>query len=292
MSGSRSYSHPEIKKLFALSFNQCALPGCEQPLASPEWPKVMAEICHIYGLKPGSARHEPTIPAEELNRYENLLLLCRNCHQTVDVLEVAKYTADDLLEIKRSHEERRGGEGEWCSNNHLEDLIHRMAMTLQIELVGGEAPAEGDAPTPVDSAEEPAGSSRNKIRVYELARELGLTNKECLDLCAKLGIGVKSHSSSVEEAQGDRVRRKAERDGLIRDVQPPEPNRDDDLIRGESSDTRPQRRTRSSKDESTSGSSNFDPRTREGTTGGQTPRPWLTPKSPPPRPESGHEGQA
>jgi translation initiation factor IF-2 len=62
-----------------------------------------------------------------------------------------------------------------------------------------------------------------KIRVYELARELGLTNKEALDLCIALGIGVKSHSSSIEDQQADRVRRKADRDGLRRDVQPEEP---------------------------------------------------------------------
>jgi translation initiation factor IF-2 len=61
------------------------------------------------------------------------------------------------------------------------------------------------------------------IRVYELARELGLTNKETLDLCAALGIGVKSHSSSIVDAQADRVRRKAEREGLVRETQPEEP---------------------------------------------------------------------
>ena len=59
-------------------------------------------------------------------------------------------------------------------------------------------------------------------RVYELARELGLSNKETLDLCDALGIGVKSHSSSVQEAQADRVRRKADREGLIRAQQPQE----------------------------------------------------------------------
>ncbi|HVL64163.1 MAG TPA: translation initiation factor IF-2 N-terminal domain-containing protein, partial [Actinomycetota bacterium] len=64
---------------------------------------------------------------------------------------------------------------------------------------------------------------QKKIRVYELARELGLTNKECLDLCIALGIGVKSHSSSIEDAQADRVRRKADAEGLRRDVQPEEP---------------------------------------------------------------------
>ena len=62
-----------------------------------------------------------------------------------------------------------------------------------------------------------------KIRVHELAKELGLTNKEALDLCFQLGIGVKTQSSSIEEAQADRARRKAEREGLKRDVQPEEP---------------------------------------------------------------------
>jgi translation initiation factor IF-2 len=62
-----------------------------------------------------------------------------------------------------------------------------------------------------------------KIRVHELARELGLTNKEALDLALKLGIGVKTHSSGIEEAQADRVRRRAERDGLVRAEQPEEP---------------------------------------------------------------------
>ncbi len=62
-----------------------------------------------------------------------------------------------------------------------------------------------------------------KIRVYELARELGLTNKEALDICIDLGIGVKSHSSSIEDAQADRARRKADREGLRRAVQPEEP---------------------------------------------------------------------
>src|SRR5579862_5059686 len=70
------------------------------------------------------------------------------------------------------------------------------------------------------------GRSRHlakKIRVYELARELGLTNKEALDLSLALGIGVKSHSSSIEDAQADRVRRKADAEGLRRPVQPEEP---------------------------------------------------------------------
>src|SRR5690606_7383073 len=47
-----------------------------------------------------------------------------------------------------------------------------------------------------------------------------MTNKETLELCLSLGIGVKTHSSGIEEAQADRVRRRAARDGLIREQQP------------------------------------------------------------------------
>src|SRR5260370_38345781 len=66
--------------------------------------------------------------------------------------------------------------------------------------------------------------ANKRIRVYELARELGLSNKEALDLCERLRIGVKSHSSSIEDPQADRVRRLADAEGLRRATQPePEP---------------------------------------------------------------------
>ncbi len=53
-----------------------------------------------------------------------------------------------------------------------------------------------------------------KVRVYELARELDITNKEVIALCDSLGIDAKSHSSSLVEAQADRVRKKAESEGI------------------------------------------------------------------------------
>ncbi|WP_301023061.1 hypothetical protein, partial [Mumia sp.] len=52
-----------------------------------------------------------------------------------------------------------------------------------------------------------------------------MTNKETLDLSKDLGIGVKTHSSGIEEAQADRVRRRAQRDGLVRAEQPEEPGK-------------------------------------------------------------------
>ena len=55
------------------------------------------------------------------------------------------------------------------------------------------------------------------VRVYELARQLGMSNVEVIELCGSLGVDVKSHSSGMVEAQADRVRRKAKSEGLSKE---------------------------------------------------------------------------
>jgi len=47
----------------------------------------------------------------------------------------------------------------------------------------------------------------SKKRVYELAKELGIENKELIARLEKLGIDVKSHSSSLEDSDVDRLKR-------------------------------------------------------------------------------------
>ena len=48
-----------------------------------------------------------------------------------------------------------------------------------------------------------------KIRIHELAKELGMTNAEVLDLCGVLGVAAKGPSSSLAEAYADMVNRRA-----------------------------------------------------------------------------------
>ena len=59
-----------------------------------------------------------------------------------------------------------------------------------------------------------------KIRVYELARELGVENHVVIQLAEELKIGVKSHSSSIDDPSADRVRRLADTRGLRREPEP------------------------------------------------------------------------
>ncbi len=70
----------------------------------------------------------------------------------------------------------------------------------------------------LDDAKSSATNVKKAKRVHEIASEFGMTNAEVIDLCHKLGIGVKGPSSTVIEQQVVRLRARAERDGLIRDI--------------------------------------------------------------------------
>ncbi len=58
----------------------------------------------------------------------------------------------------------------------------------------------------------------SKIRVYELAKELGIDNKELITRLEKLGIAVRAHSSTLEEEEIQRVRKEValgEKDAIV-----------------------------------------------------------------------------
>lgn len=49
-----------------------------------------------------------------------------------------------------------------------------------------------------------------KVRIYELSKELNLDNKDILAICDRLSIAVKSHSSTIAEAEANQIRAAAE----------------------------------------------------------------------------------
>ena len=52
-----------------------------------------------------------------------------------------------------------------------------------------------------------------KVRIYDLSRELNLDNKQVLDICEELNIAAKTHSSSIPEADAERIRANVEKYG-------------------------------------------------------------------------------
>ena len=51
-----------------------------------------------------------------------------------------------------------------------------------------------------------------KVRVYEVARELGLGNRDLLSKIASLGIQIRNHMSSLEPGDAERVKRAIEKE--------------------------------------------------------------------------------
>jgi len=100
-----SISDKTRKILWARSGNQCAI--CKRELVVDATPhdddSVVAEECHIISAREQGPRHDPTYPKENLDSYENLILLCRVHHKMVDDQQDT-YTTDILRQMKSNHE--------------------------------------------------------------------------------------------------------------------------------------------------------------------------------------------
>lgn len=94
-----------VKILFARSQNRCAFPGCSSYLVDQNEDVVYGKVCHIEGVEPGSARHNPSRPVDRLNDIDNLILLCDQHHTQIDTMP-NKYPADWIKRIKSQHEQQ------------------------------------------------------------------------------------------------------------------------------------------------------------------------------------------
>jgi len=64
---------------------------------------LTGEVCHIKGVRPGSARYEPGQTDVERHAYANLVLMCPTHHTVIDDDDEA-YTVERLCKIKATHE--------------------------------------------------------------------------------------------------------------------------------------------------------------------------------------------
>jgi hypothetical protein len=100
----RQYTESTLKRLFALSGNFCAIPGCPTGYLIYEDSTNLAQICHIEAASPKGQRYNLAMTDEERRAFENLILLCSNCHIKTNNEKV--YTVEVLKTIKRDHEGR------------------------------------------------------------------------------------------------------------------------------------------------------------------------------------------
>lgn len=96
--------------LWGRAAGRCQFQGCNQPLwksGVTQEPVKIAERAHIYAFGEGGPRSRAEFRAAGLNGLDNLLLVCRNCHRTIDQhKDGGRYSADALREMKAQHEAR------------------------------------------------------------------------------------------------------------------------------------------------------------------------------------------
>jgi hypothetical protein len=91
-----------LRKIYVLSGNQCAKPGCNTVLVNSN-SSFVASVCHIYAAEENGPRPNKDLTPEQKRLPENLILLCKICHEIVDA-EEEKYPAKVLKQWKSDRE--------------------------------------------------------------------------------------------------------------------------------------------------------------------------------------------
>jgi len=96
-------AHTKLR-LFADSAGYCQNPSCLERLFVDTGEKNIhiAEMAHVFSASDDGPRGDTQLTAEQRGSYENLILLCANCHTTIDKAE-EDYSDELILEWKYNH---------------------------------------------------------------------------------------------------------------------------------------------------------------------------------------------
>ena len=103
----RRYPPADVKYLYGAAAGRCAFPECRKLVLLPGFEGTRArqigKIAHIVGHSDEGPRGDPSYPREKLDTYENWVLLCPTCHDTVDA-QPKCFSTPFLRELKGNHE--------------------------------------------------------------------------------------------------------------------------------------------------------------------------------------------
>ncbi|WP_186082694.1 hypothetical protein [Burkholderia gladioli] len=113
MACSRGAASPDAhtqRRLFAASAGYCQNPGCANELFVDEAGASfhIAEMAHIFAANDNGPRAKAELSREERGTFENLIVLCANCHTKVDKAPDA-FPDGMMLSWKREHAHKLQG---------------------------------------------------------------------------------------------------------------------------------------------------------------------------------------
>ncbi len=96
------------RMLWAVSAGICEFKGCQNKLFCHHVTKEhvnLSEKAHIYAFSEGGKRASLLRFTSKINDIDNLMLVCDRCHKLIDS-EDTNYSAEELIAMKKEHEER------------------------------------------------------------------------------------------------------------------------------------------------------------------------------------------
>ncbi|WP_280307814.1 hypothetical protein [Nocardia abscessus] len=130
-----------VARLFAVSMNRCAFPGCFAPLISTTG-VVIGQVAHVKAQNVGGLRYDAGQTSEQPKGFDNLILVCAVRHIEIDArTNLTTYTVERFCAIKQVQEEEAAR-----SNQRVPELSGSMINRLIQELLvaGWKAAAELD----------------------------------------------------------------------------------------------------------------------------------------------------
>lgn len=94
------------KQIWGGAASRCSFPTCKDELiveaTTADEEAIVGDICHIVALSPEGPRGESELTLEERDKPENLILLCKVHHKTIDD-QPNHYTVEVVQSIKSDH---------------------------------------------------------------------------------------------------------------------------------------------------------------------------------------------
>jgi hypothetical protein len=124
------------RRLFAASGGYCANPECPSPElfrdVDEEHVPHVANVAHVIAESKAGPRGEEPLDEHERAAFENLVLLCANCHKIVDDMKLlGRYSIRELLRWKHEHQARVAAQFQALELSDRDALVHEVARLLR-----------------------------------------------------------------------------------------------------------------------------------------------------------------
>ena len=103
----RQYKRSTVRRLDTLSSNECTDPECNRKLIAKDGETIVSKICHIEAANKYGPRFNSEMNDDDRRHFDNLILLCDECHNIIDNPENEdKYPVSLLQSWKKMHENK------------------------------------------------------------------------------------------------------------------------------------------------------------------------------------------